>query len=168
MKPTEHFKNTIKAYLDKRANEDTLFAVTYAKENKSITKIQKRWAFQHCIEHIGRRTTKGVITCLECGHAWKGNSHLSDTVLGAECPECSAKLKVTATRKRVFKQSEYFCIVTKKGNFQVLRFFLIKYFAKAGQKAEYSIWEVVQRWLAPNGKSATIAKLRPMSYYDDV
>ena len=30
------FKDTIKAYLDKRAEEDSLFAVTYAKENKNI------------------------------------------------------------------------------------------------------------------------------------
>ncbi|MCL2650762.1 MAG: PcfK-like family protein [Candidatus Azobacteroides sp.] len=36
MKSTEHFKNTIKAYLDKRANEDELFAITYAKENKNL------------------------------------------------------------------------------------------------------------------------------------
>jgi hypothetical protein len=36
MKSTEHFKNTIKAYLDKRASEDALFAITYAKDNKNI------------------------------------------------------------------------------------------------------------------------------------
>jgi hypothetical protein len=36
MKSTVHFKNTIKAHLDKRANEDVLFAVTYAKSNKNI------------------------------------------------------------------------------------------------------------------------------------
>jgi hypothetical protein len=36
MKSTEHFRNTIKAYLDKRANEDDLFAMTYAKTNKSL------------------------------------------------------------------------------------------------------------------------------------
>jgi len=36
MKSTEHFKNTIKAYLDKRASEDMLFAITYAKTNKNI------------------------------------------------------------------------------------------------------------------------------------
>lgn len=30
------FQDTIKAYLDKRASEDSLFAVTYAKENKNI------------------------------------------------------------------------------------------------------------------------------------
>jgi len=36
MKGTEHFKNTIKAYLDKRVNEDSLFAINYAKANKNI------------------------------------------------------------------------------------------------------------------------------------
>jgi hypothetical protein len=36
MKSTVHFKNTIKAYLDKRASEDELFAVNYAKVNKNI------------------------------------------------------------------------------------------------------------------------------------
>ena len=36
MKTTDHFKNTIKSYLDQRAEEDALFAVTYAKEGKNI------------------------------------------------------------------------------------------------------------------------------------
>lgn len=36
MKATEHFKQTIKAYLDERAKNDDLFAVSYAKENKNM------------------------------------------------------------------------------------------------------------------------------------
>ncbi len=36
MKTTDHFKKTIKEYLDKRAQEDELFARSYAKENKNI------------------------------------------------------------------------------------------------------------------------------------
>ena len=132
-----------------------------------ITQTQKKWAIKNCIEHIGKKTIKGVITCLDCGHVWKGNSHLSDTVLGVECPECSTKLKVVNTLKRVFTQSKYFCIVTVKGNFQVLRFFYIYNYAKAGQKAHYFISEVVQRWIAPNGKYTTIAKRKPLSHYVD-
>ena len=65
-------------------------------------------------------------------------------------------------------QSAYFGIVATKANFQVLRFFIIKYEARAGQKVHYFVSEVVQRWIAPNGKHATVARLRPMSYYDDV
>lgn len=36
MKTTTHFKNTIKSYLDKRAEEDALFADKYANEKKNI------------------------------------------------------------------------------------------------------------------------------------
>lgn len=36
MKSTTHFKETIKAHLDKRAQDDELFAVSYAKEGKNI------------------------------------------------------------------------------------------------------------------------------------
>jgi len=36
MKTSNAFKETIKIYLDKRASEDELFAVTYKKENKNL------------------------------------------------------------------------------------------------------------------------------------
>ena len=36
MKTTAHFKRTIQAYLEQRAAEDKLFAVTYRKEGKNI------------------------------------------------------------------------------------------------------------------------------------
>ena len=36
MKVSNAFKETIKAYLEKRASEDELFAVTYQKENKNL------------------------------------------------------------------------------------------------------------------------------------
>lgn len=36
MTGTEHFKQTIKAYLDERAKTDELYAVSYAKGNKNL------------------------------------------------------------------------------------------------------------------------------------
>lgn len=134
----------------------------------SITTKQKEFAFKHCFEHIGRRNAKGLITCCECGKTFKGDGELVDSLLGATCPHCATKLKVQTTRKRVFKETEYFCIVTTSGKFQVLRFFLVKAYFKAGKKAEYSISEAVQRWIAPDGKYATIAKIRHMSFYCDL
>ena len=38
MKVSQEFKNVIKAYLDKKATEDSLFQQSYAKKNKSIDK----------------------------------------------------------------------------------------------------------------------------------
>lgn len=50
--------------------------------------------------------------------------------------------------------------------------FLLRQFpiqGRTGQSAEYSIFEVVQRWIAPNGRTTTVARLRGMSlfYYDN-
>ncbi|GHT35683.1 hypothetical protein AGMMS49574_25630 [Bacteroidia bacterium] len=134
-----------------------------SKKLPSISETQVKWAYMNCIAHIGRRTKKGVISCMECGHTW------IDTTTGEQCtcPRCGAKLLVTGTRQRVFKQSEYFCIVTACEGFQVLRFFYIQYYAKAGEKAHYFHSEVVQRWIAPNGKYVTLARLRPMGYFAD-
>ena len=36
MKATDHFKNTIKAYLDQRADTDVLFSFQYSKSQKNI------------------------------------------------------------------------------------------------------------------------------------
>lgn len=134
-----------------------------------ITEPQKRWAYKHCFGHIGKRNAKGTITCLECGHSWQdNNSPLADAVLGCKCPHCATRLEVKATRQRVFKEIEYFGIVTACGGFQVIRYFYIKVYRKAGEKARYFCSEVVQRWLSPDGKEAIVARLRGMSimYYD--
>ena len=140
-----------------------------SKRLPKITEPQKRWAFKHCFDHIGKRNAKGEITCLECGHKWnEQNSTLSDAVLGCECPNCKTQLTVNATRQRVFKEIEYFGLITVCGGMQVIRFFHINAYRRAGQPASYSCSEVVQRWLAPNGKETIIARLRAMSimYYD--
>ena len=133
-----------------------------------LTGAQRTYAFRHCFKHYGRRTAKGIITCTECGHAWKSGHTLADTLCGCTCPNCGTALEVMDTRKRVFTDNEYFSIVTTCKGYQVIRFFFVRSRQKVGQKAEYSICEVAQRWIAPNGKSETVARLRGMSplYYD--
>lgn len=139
-----------------------------SKRLSKITEVQRLYAFHHSFEHIGRRSAKGIITCGECGHQWQGNGALADTLCGCTCPHCGMELKVHITRKRVFKENEYFSIITACKGYQVIRFFFAKAYYKIGQAAEYSIYEVAQRWIAPNGKFETIAKLRGISfiYYD--
>jgi len=50
MKPSNAFKDTIKNYLDKRAAEDELFAVTYQKENKNL---------KECCDYVMQCAKKG-------------------------------------------------------------------------------------------------------------
>lgn len=130
-----------------------------------ITDAQIQWAYRNCIEHIGCRTSKGIITCTHCGHAWKGDGELVDILSDCNCPECQTKLKVENTRQRKFYDYEYLCIVTACKGYQVLRFLYVECTAKVGEKARYSHIEAVQRWIAPNGRYATMARLRPMGYF---
>lgn len=115
------------------------------------------------MEHIGHRTANGKITCTECNHTWTGGE------ADAQCPNCHAKLTVKTTTKRIFKGCEYLCIITTCGEYQVLRYIMIKSVAKIGSCPEYIHCEVMQRWIAPNGKYCTFAKLRQTMgtmYYD--
>ncbi|URM37175.1 PcfK-like family protein [Flavobacterium anhuiense] len=50
MKASNPFKETIKNYLEKRAEEDELFAVTYKKENKNL---------DECCNYVMRCAQKG-------------------------------------------------------------------------------------------------------------
>jgi hypothetical protein len=134
-----------------------------SKKLPPISLTQVKWAYKNCIRHFGRRTKKGVVSCLECGYEWKNTT----TEKYCICPHCNTKLEIADIRQRVFSDYEYLCIITACEGFQVLRFFYIQYNAKTGEKARYFHWEVVQKWIAPDGKSATIAKLRPMTCFAD-
>ncbi len=134
-----------------------------SKSLSPITQAQVKWGNSTCIEHFGRRTKAGVISCLECGHQWTDKT----TDSHCTCPNCRTKLMIADTRKRVCKDYQYFCVVTSCAEFQVLRFVYIDYRASVGQKAHYFNSEVIRLWIAPNGKHATIARLRPMSCFVD-
>ena len=133
-----------------------------------LTKAQKAYAFRHCFKHYAVKRADGTNICTECGHSWKSGHDLADTICGCTCPHCGMELEVLRTRKSVFNDMEYFSIVTTCKQYQVIRFFSVKSRYKAGMPAKYSMLEVVQRWIAPDGKATTIARLRGMSilYYD--
>ena len=139
-----------------------------SKRLPKLTATQKAYAFRHCFEHYAIKRANGMNICTECGHSWKSEHDLADALCGCTCPHCGMKLGALRTRKSVFSENEYFSIVTTCKQYQVIRFFFVKSRYKAGQTAEYSIFEVVQRWIAPDGKTTTIARLRGMSvfYYD--
>ena len=139
-----------------------------SKRLPGLTEEQRAYAFRHCFKHYAIKRADGTNICTECGHSWKSDHDLADTICGCTCPRCGMELETLRTRKSVFSDMEYFSIVTTCKRYQVIRFFSVKSRYKAGQPAEYSIFEVVQRWIAPDGKTTTVARLRGMSlfYYD--
>lgn len=81
--------------------------VAASKHLPPLTPAQIEWGYKNCIEHIGRRTPKGLITCTECGHTWQSeNGELTDNLLGCECPHCHTTLKVETTLRRKFNDYE--------------------------------------------------------------
>lgn len=134
--------------------------VEASKKLPKLTKEQIQWGYDNAIEHIGRRTDKGTITCTKCGHAWQGTGYLIDTLIDCNCPNCKTKLAVKTTKKRIFSGSYYMTIITACEGFQVLRTIMVKCVAKVGALPQYSHSEVMQRWIAPDGKYCTFARLR--------
>ena len=134
-----------------------------SKKLPSITQTQVEWANRNCFKPVGRRTKKGIITCLQCGVSWKSHQSPADSV--CICPNCKKELKLQDTRKSVFNGNEYFCTVTVCSGFQVLRFYYAEVCMKVGLKAKYTINEVVQWWIAPDGKHTVRARLRGINFY---
>ena len=134
-----------------------------------LTKEQIEWGYANGIDHIGHRTEKGVMTCTKCGHSWQGAGYLVSILTDCNCPNCNTKLKVETTKKRSFNNRYYMTVITAHKGFQVLRSVMLFCSAKVGETAKYDYSEVMQRWIAPNGKHCTFAKLRQTMgtcYYD--
>lgn len=133
-----------------------------------LTATQKAYAFRHCFKHYAIKRANGTNICTECGHSWKSDHDPADTLCGCTCPHCSMPLEALRTRKSVLSSKEYLSLITTCRQYQVIRFFFVKSRYKAGQPTKYSFFEAVQRWIAPNGATTTVARLRCMSsmYYD--
>ncbi|NDV84394.1 PcfJ domain-containing protein [Bacteroides sp. 51] len=143
--------------------------VEASKTLPKLTKEQIQWGYENGIDHIGRRTDKGVITCTKCGHSWQGAGYLVATLTDCNCPNCNTKLKVETTKKRTFNARYYMTVVTTHAGYQVLRSVMLFCSVKVGETPKYDYSEVMQRWIAPNGKHCTFAKLRQTMgtcYYD--
>lgn len=126
---------------------------------------QKEWAYKHCFKHQSRRLKSGSTTCLECGYKWLEKSK---SISECKCSNCGTLLSIENTKKQIFKQSQYFCIITKCKEFQVLRYFYIEKTSRVGLPTYHNCMEVVQHWIAPNGKSEVVARTRNMNtmYYN--
>ncbi len=133
---------------------------------KPITERQEQYAYRHCFEPFAKRTAKGIYTCCDCAHTWQDT--LSYIPVHVVCPHCGRKLKVRSDRTKVYNLKSYYTIITAVKDYQVIRHFVVFADFRIGRPAEYSIKEVVQRWLTSKGKTYTLALKRNMSsfYYD--
>ena len=136
---------------------------------RPISATQIDWAYRHCVEHIGYRTKKGNITCSDCGHEWHSDSGLCDSLEGCTCPKCHAELKVQDTRRRIYKETQNFSVITTCKGYQVIRVAQVRCESRKGEPMRFYCHEVVQRWISPDGKVTDMALLRGFLFcYCDV
>lgn len=143
--------------------------VEASKTLPAITNEQIQWGYDNAIEYLGYRSKKGIVTCSKCGHSWLGEGELITTILGCDCPNCKSKLTIKATTKRTFSDSYYMTVIDAHKDYQVLRTIMLGYTSKIGEVPKYSASEVMQRWIASDGKYCTFARLRQTMgtmYYD--
>lgn len=134
--------------------------VEASKTLPKLTAQQIEWGYANGIDHIGHRTEKGVMTCTKCGHSWQGDGYLVSILTDCNCPNCKTKLTVETTKKRSFVSRYYMTVMSAHKGFQVLRTVMLVCSVKVGEKPKYDHSEVMQRWISPNGKHCTFAKLR--------
>ena len=148
MKPRTHFHNEI---------------LRQSRKLRPVTKAQREWAISECFEHLAFRVQSGRTTCMDCGHIWHTDARTEECV----CPACGRKLSVETTLKRKATGKMYFNVLAMHGEYQTLRMFAIFADMRKGRKAEYSIREIGQYWIAPDGHCAVIGLRRSMSIYVD-
>ena len=122
---------------------------------RPITATQKRWAFSQCFQHIAYRGKNGTMVCSECAHEWTAEGKQGNK---CRCPKCGAKLTVSHSLKRKSTQLAHFAVVTTRDNFQVIRVVHVECRSRKGEKAEYIVNEVLQRWIDTEGNEVNIAR----------
>lgn len=132
-------------------------------ELSPLTAPQMKWAFRETIRHHGYRLANGSCTCMDCGHEW-----IEDRNGIVRCPKCGAVLEVKDTKERVLKQRAYFNVITTKGEYQVIRMFLIISEMRKGVKANPAYLEIGQYWIDTKGVKTVVGlQCQAFGYYMD-
>jgi len=140
--------------------------VELTKKLPAISEEQKAWAFEKCLDKYAVLSRK-TLFCLECGHSWKDGGILASAKT-CTCPSCGKKLHIKTGYQRLYSEAGYFGIMTTQDEMQVVRMFFAKKVCKKGQKAIYSVSEVMQHWIDFKGRITTLAKqVRGLTQYYD-
>lgn len=133
--------------------------------SKQLPKIETEmtnWAKKDLLVKKGF-ATKNKVECLECGNSFSPSIVKRKAAI---CPHCNTKLKVEVTRRRTDKIQLYLASAdagyydfSSNQEFQLVRYFELNVTYSVGYKPKYSIREVLQHWILPDGKITKIGRL---------
>lgn len=129
---------------------------------RPLTPSQKKWAFDHTIDHYAYRLKSGMATCMDCGHEWK------EVGFGIyKCPKCGARVEIKNTTERVHRDKSYFNVITTMGGYQIIRMFLMIVEMRKGIKAKPAFLEIGSYWIDDKGNKTVIGLQRTLGMYID-
>ena len=129
---------------------------------RPLTPSQKKWAFNHTIDHYAYRLKSGMATCMDCGHEWK------EVGFGIyKCPKCGARVEIKNTTERVHRDKSYFNVITTMGGYQVSRMFLMIVEMRKGMEAKPAFLEIGSYWIDNKGNKTVIGLQRTLGMYID-
>ena len=128
---------------------------------RPLTATQMQWAFNSTINHYAYRLKNGKAICMSCGHEWTADEGMTT------CPHCGRKVKVETTMQRVYQTKAYFNVITAKGNYQVVRMFLLIAEFRKGMAVNPAYLEIGQYWVDAKGGKTLVGIKRTMGYYMD-
>lgn len=123
-----------------------------------MTERQLAYASRHCFSHKAVKRSKGYY-CTHCGGVMKSADK--------KCSHCGYRLEPIETRTRKMRDYDYYGIVARCQEYQVIRIFMVHVDISVGEKAQYSTYEVIQQWIDAKGTCTYMAILRGMGYYLD-
>ena len=123
---------------------------------RPLTATQMQWAFNSTINHYAYRLKNGKAICMSCGHEWTADEGMTT------CPHCGRKVKVETTMQRVYQTKAYFNVITAKGNYQVVRMFLLIAEFRKGMVANPVYLEIGQYWVDAKGGKTLVGIKRTM------
>ena len=128
-----------------------------SKKLPKITQKHRDWAYAKMFKFMVYKT-QHLAVCFECGHRWNEETNLVVKLHGVICPNCKKDLEYRSEKSWSWIDTQYWNMISRVGEFQVIRTFEVIHNAYKGRAAHYSCSEIYQHWFNAEMKQVCLGK----------
>lgn len=139
----------------------------HARSLPAISPAHIRYVENNLFREFAYTTKSRLSWCSKCGHTWRLENNLTDSVCGTTCPSCHEILEVLSTNRKVFNSNGYFTVMTVCKGHQVIRCFRVDIERRYKKPAAYKFIEVIQYWISENVQNAVMARKKVCATWYD-
>lgn len=134
--------------------------VKLSRKLSGLSDAQVLWCVDSIVPHIIHTSGKKC-WCTACGHVFEAKD-LGET---HECPHCHRTCKVERDRKSICHGFEYVQVITTRKGWQVVRYFLFRWYSKKGLNLHTYSMPVMEKWCRPGQRMITLAAATKFAPY---